>query len=150
MSPGEFEEKMRWIFSFFDKDGDGVVTVDELKALLNEIKVNNNLESAGIYLQTPNPNLVSKEKYVQIKRLRILFNNWIKRTEDTLDLPIFSVPFKILLTPMKILSLSILLVVKKPLLERDVLARGLLLNLYVFLACLFTSYSTALYARILY
>lgn len=39
---------MRWIFSFFDKDGDGVVTVDELKALLNEIKVNNNLESAGM------------------------------------------------------------------------------------------------------
>jgi Ca2+-binding EF-hand superfamily protein len=47
MSPGEFEEKMRWIFTFFDKDGDGVVTVDELKALLNEIKDKNNLESAG-------------------------------------------------------------------------------------------------------
>lgn len=48
MSPGEFEEKMRWIFSFFDKDGDGVVTVDELKELLNEIKDKNNLNSAGI------------------------------------------------------------------------------------------------------
>lgn len=48
MSPGEFEEKMRWIFSFFDKDGDGVVTVDELKELLNEIKDKNNLISAGI------------------------------------------------------------------------------------------------------
>lgn len=48
MSPAEFEEKMRWIFSFFDKDGDGVVTVDELKELLNEIKVKNNLESAGM------------------------------------------------------------------------------------------------------
>ena len=47
MSPGEFEEKMRWIFSFFDKDGDGVVTVDELKELLNEIKDKNNLNSAG-------------------------------------------------------------------------------------------------------
>lgn len=47
MSPREFEEKMRWIFSFFDKDGDGVVTIDELRDLMKDIRENNNLESAG-------------------------------------------------------------------------------------------------------
>lgn len=48
MSPQEFEEKMRWIFSFFDKDSDGVVTIDELRDLLKEIRTNHNLEDAGM------------------------------------------------------------------------------------------------------
>ncbi len=38
---------MRYIFSFFDKDSDGVVTLDELRELLKDIRVTNNLD-AGI------------------------------------------------------------------------------------------------------
>lgn len=48
MDPREFEDKMRWIFSFFDKDGDGVVTIDELKDLLKDIRNNYHLEEAGM------------------------------------------------------------------------------------------------------